>query len=135
MVKATSTLCATIVLTGSVQMVLAVEWEIRADIPQHVYGHGGAVVQGKLYSIGGCETADWTKTSTKVQAYDYQTDTWSKAPDTPIELGWPMVAVHHDNIYVFGGIRNGAISTDKAWKYDPENDRWTAISDLPVNSH
>jgi len=134
MMKAAFTVCAIIVLGGSVQSVLAVDWEIRADIPQHVYGHGGAVVNGKLYSIGGCETADWTVTSTKMQVYDYKTDTWSKAADMPIDLGWPMVAVHNDNVYVFGGMRSGAVSTDKAWRYNPASKAWTYITDLPVKA-
>ncbi|MCK4783196.1 MAG: hypothetical protein KAV87_05545, partial [Desulfobacteraceae bacterium] len=134
MKKIICTICSIIVLGVLVQRALAVEWEIRADIPQHVYGHGGAIVQNKLYSIGGCETSDWTKTSIKMQVYDYKTDKWSQAADMPIELGWPMVAVHGDKMYVFGGMRSGAISTDKAWRYSPANDRWTAIKDLPVKA-
>lgn len=134
MKKIICTICSIIVLVVLVQRALAVEWEIRADIPQHVYGHGGAIVQNKLYSIGGCETSDWTKTSIKIQVYDYKTDKWSQAADMPIELGWPMVAVHGDKMYVFGGMRSGAISTDKAWRYSPANDRWTAIKELPVKA-
>jgi len=132
--KAAFAICAIVVLVVPIEKALTVGWEIKADIPQHVYGHGGAVVQDKLYSIGGCETADWTKTSTKVQVYDYASDTWSKATDLPIELGWPMVAVHKDNIYVFGGMRSNAVSTSKAWRYNPANDKWKAITDLPVKA-
>lgn len=109
----------------------AVGWETKADIPYHVYGHGGGVVKGKLYAIGGCETADWTKTSTKVQAYDVATDSWGSASDLPVELGWPMVAVYKDKIYVFGGMRNGAVSTEKAWVYDTASNSWSGVGNLP----
>ena len=134
MVKTAFAMYAIVVLVVPAERALAVKWEIRADIPQHVYGHGGAIVRGKLYSIGGCETADWTATSTEVQVYDYETDAWSKAGDMPIDLGWPMVTVHSDNIYVFGGMRSGAVSTDKAWRYDPAKDRWSAVTDLPAKA-
>lgn len=132
--KTAFAICAILVLIVPIEKALAVKWEIRADIPQHVYGHGGAVVKDRLYNIGGCETSDWTITSKKIQVYDYKTDTWSKSADMPIELGWPMVAVHGDKVYVFGGMRSGAVSTDKAWRYDPANDRWTALKDLPVKT-
>ena len=128
------TICAIIVLAGSAEKATPVKWEIRADIPQHVYGHGGAIVKNKLYSIGGCETPDWTKTSTKMQVYDFKTDTWSQAAEMPVELGWPMVAVHRDKVYVFGGMRSGAVSTDRAWTYDSAKDTWAVIKDLPVKA-
>jgi formylglycine-generating enzyme required for sulfatase activity len=134
MSKTMFTIYMVIILAVPIERATAVRWEVRADIPQHVYGHGGAVVQDKLYNIGGCETADWTIISTKIQIYDYKTDTWSKAGDMPIDLGWPMVAVYGDNVYVFGGMRSGAVSTDKAWKYDPANDSWTTVAELPIKA-
>lgn len=112
----------------------ATRWEVKADIPHTVYGHGAAAVGDRLYIIGGCETADWTTTSTRLQIYDSARDTWTTGADLPIELGWPMVAVYGDIIYVFGGMRNGAVSTDRAWVYDPSENAWAAIRPLPVKA-
>jgi formylglycine-generating enzyme required for sulfatase activity/N-acetylneuraminic acid mutarotase len=112
----------------------AMEWRSGADIPHFVYGHAGAVAGGKLYVIGGCETADWTVTSTRLQIYDPSRDSWSQGRNLPIELGWPMVTVHDDRIFVFGGMRNGAVSTDQAWSYDPAKDQWSAVAPLPVKA-
>jgi N-acetylneuraminic acid mutarotase len=119
--KTAFVICAIFLLVVPIKKALAVKWEIRADISQHVYGHGGAVVNDKLYNIGGCETADWTVTSKNIQVYNYKTNVWSKLDDMPIELGWPMVAVYGRKVYVFGGMRSGAVSTNKALKYDPAN--------------
>jgi formylglycine-generating enzyme required for sulfatase activity len=113
---------------------VAVEWRVKADIPHFVYGHAGAVAGGKLYIVGGCETADWTVTSTRLQIYDPSTDSWSQGRNLPIELGWPMVTVYQDRILVFGGMRNGAVSTDQAWSYDPAEDEWAALAPLPVKA-
>jgi N-acetylneuraminic acid mutarotase len=108
------------------------EWQVRADIPKHVYGHAGAVVGGKVHTLGGCPTPDWTDTDAAHQVYDPAADRWTKAADLPIELGWPMVAVHENRIYVFGGMRDKAVSTNKAWVYDPAADKWSPIRDLPA---
>jgi formylglycine-generating enzyme required for sulfatase activity/N-acetylneuraminic acid mutarotase len=116
--------------TGTV----AAEWVVRADIPHFVYGHAGAVAGGKLYIIGGCETADWTVASTRLQIYDPATDSWSQGRNLPIELGWPMVTVYDGLIFVFGGMRNGAVSTDQAWSYDPAADAWSPQVPLPVKA-
>ena len=112
----------------------ATGWEVRADIPHSVYGHGAAAVADRLYIIGGCETADWTKTSRRLQIYNASDDSWTQGPELPVELGWPMVAVYGEIIYVFGGMRNGAVSTDQAWAYDPAANAWAAIRPLPVKA-
>jgi formylglycine-generating enzyme required for sulfatase activity/N-acetylneuraminic acid mutarotase len=114
--------------------VSAAQWQVKADIPYCVYGHGGAVIGDRLYTIGGCETRDWTKTSARLQVYDFAKDSWTDGPNVPIELGWPVVAVYADIIYVFGGMRSGAVSTDQAWAYDPAGNTWAAITPLPMKA-
>jgi formylglycine-generating enzyme required for sulfatase activity/N-acetylneuraminic acid mutarotase len=112
----------------------AAHWEVKANIPHTVYGHGAAAVGDRLYIVGGCETADWKTTSARLQIYDSTRDTWTTGASLPIELGWPMVAVFRDIIYVFGGMRSGAVSTDRAWVYDPSQNTWAAIGPLPVKA-
>jgi len=112
----------------------AAQWQVKAEIPHCVYGHGGAVIGERLYILGGCETRDWTKTSVRLQVYDAPRDAWTQGPDLPIELGWPMVAVYANIIFVFGGMRNGAVSTDRVWAYDPAAGSWAARAPLPVKA-
>ena len=124
----------TVALAIFPQRASATQWQVKADIPHCVYGHGGAVVNDRLYVIGGCETRNWTNASRKLQVYDFSTDTWARATDMPVELGWPMVAVYANIIYVFGGMRNGAVSTGQAWAYDTATDTWAEIAPLPVKA-
>ncbi len=106
-------------------------YEKRADMPQSVYGHGGAVVGGRYHALGGCATPDWTKAGRHHQVYDPAPDAWIRAADLPVELGWPMPAVHKGKIYLFGGQREGARATDLAHVYDPAADTWSPIRRLP----
>jgi formylglycine-generating enzyme required for sulfatase activity len=107
-------------------------WEARNEIPYSVYGHGAAALDGKLFVLGGCETADWTSTTSRVQIYEVSTDQWSEGKPLPVALGWPMVSVYKGKIYVFGGMLPGAVSTDQAWSYDPVQDVWSALAPLPA---
>jgi len=112
------------------------EWEVRERIPFHVYGHGGAVLDGKLHCLGGCHTKDWQAPGKYHQVYDPAADAWTAAAELPLAVGWPMPAVHGGRIYLFGGgyfvPGPGITSTTKAWVFDPAANRWSAIRDLPV---
>ncbi len=46
-------------------------------------------------------------------------------PAAPQEGQWQVRAD-------FGGIRDRAITTDKAWVYDPAKDQWSPLRDLPA---
>jgi N-acetylneuraminic acid mutarotase len=115
--------------------VRAAEWEVKSDIPYHVYGHAAAALQGRVHLLGGCHTPDWQKPSTVHQVYDPGRDTWSRRADLPVDNAWGMPVEHGGKIYLFGGgyykAPQGLTSTDGAWVYDPAPDRWTAIRKLP----
>ena len=34
----------------------AADWQMRSDIPYHVYGHAAAALDGKIHLLGGCHT-------------------------------------------------------------------------------
>jgi N-acetylneuraminic acid mutarotase len=115
--------------------VWAGDWQVRSDIPYHVYGQAAAALQGRVHVLGGCHTPDWQKPGTAHQVYDPASDAWSTRAELPRENAWGMPAVHGGRIYLFGGsyykTPQGLTSTDEAWVYDPATDRWTAIRKLP----
>ncbi len=106
-------------------------YEKRADMPHPVFGHAGAVSGGKVHALGGSPTADWARPCKRHQVYDPAADAWSAAADLPVEVVWPMPAVHGGRIYLFGGLGDGARATRKAHVYDPAADKWSPIRDLP----
>ncbi len=111
------------------------EWQRRAAIPYHVYGHASATIQGKIHILGGCHTEDWQKPSTKHQVYNPAADAWAAAADLPLDLGWAMPAVLDGNLYLFGGGFHkpgvGQCATDEAWVYDREADSWSRLPTMP----
>ncbi len=111
------------------------QWQPRATIPYHVYGHASAELDGKVHLLGGCHTSDWTSPTTRHQIYDPVADSWASAANLPLDLGWSMPAALDDKLYLFGGGYHrsglGLCATDQAWVYDPETDRWTALPPMP----
>lgn len=113
----------------------AEQWRVRSPIPQHVYGHSAAALNGSVHLLGGCHTDDWQLPTDAHQVYDPVSDSWSEAARLPLALGWSMPAVHDGKIYLFGGgyhrADQGMTSSDQAWVYDPALDRWDRLRSLP----
>src|SRR5699024_11915729 len=55
-------------------------WETKATMPTRRYGHTSAVVDGKIYCIGGYSGGYSTN---KVEVYDPVTDTWETKTSMP----------------------------------------------------
>jgi len=113
-------------------------WTQKADMPTPRCFHTSAVVNGKIYVIGGytSEGPDYRALSI-VEEYDPATDTWTRKTDMPTERGdmSPSSAVVDGKIYVIGGdIFDGnyrVIPTVE--EYDPATDTWTRKADMPTS--
>jgi N-acetylneuraminic acid mutarotase len=125
-----------LILTAVVADAAQAQWELRAPIPHHVYGHSAAVVDGRLHILGGCHTPNWQIPARYHQVYDPATDDWTQAAELPVPVAWAMPAVHQGRIYLFGGgvyqPPQGITSTTKSWVFDPVANRWDRIRDLPA---
>jgi len=106
-------------------------WTQKADMPTARMGPTSAVVNGKIYIIGGgtSEGPDERVLST-VEEYDPVTETWTRKADMPTARGWmsPSSAVVDGKIYVIGGWNGRTISTVEV--YDPATDTWTRKADM-----
>ncbi|MGW2477437.1 kelch repeat-containing protein [Streptomyces sp. NPDC001665] len=58
-------------------------WTRVADMPAGLSAAGTAVLNGKLYVIGGCTTGGCTPTSKAVYGYDPTEDSWATGPAYP----------------------------------------------------
>jgi N-acetylneuraminic acid mutarotase len=124
---------AGLVLTAA--LMPAQNWTVRASVPQHVYGHAGAALNGKIHLLGGCPTSNWQNTSKLHQVYDPARDEWTNRAQLPEPTAWAMPAIWNGKLYLFGGSYNkpgqGITSSDGAWVYDPARDRWSKLRNLP----
>ncbi len=116
-------------------------WKALAPMPSKRGAAAAAVVDGKIYVIGGAglqpgstDTAIVVPTTPHralgtVEAYDPATNTWRTRSPMPTARNHLAVATVNGKIYAIGG-RTGAVfirlatNTDVVEEYDPATDHW-----------
>lgn len=102
-------------------------WAIKTPMPVARGDLGVAVVDGKVYAIGGGVN----------QEYDPVTDKWTLRSPMPTLRGWFGIAVYHDKIYCVGGTTRfsgdtGFEATGANQVYDPSTDTWENKASMPT---
>jgi N-acetylneuraminic acid mutarotase len=110
-------------------------WTRRADMPTARCDFVGssAVVDGKIYVIGGdIWDGKWIPTST-VEAYDPETDTWTRKADMPTARWGLATCAFNGKVYAIGGYpTTGFTGLTTVEVYDPVTDTWTRKADIPL---
>ena len=107
-------------------------WAKKADMPDIREGHAAVAVDDSIYIIGGEDTGILSGPAiSTVQAYDPDTDTWTRKADMPTARAGLTAVVVNGNIYAIGGIVNGVL-LPTVEIYDPMRDSWRAGVDLPT---
>ncbi len=113
----------------------ATSWTIAAPLPAPRNHLGSAVLNGKIYAIGGQTDHDGALTTyADVHTYDPAADAWSAVQSLPKGLS------HISNssfaldgrIIVVGGEVNHLDAVRDVFAYDPAADEWTSLTDLPT---
>lgn len=128
------------------------KWQVISELPTQRSGFATAVVDGKIYLIGGTlfehergvRRADlpgiWQGPfgMSLVEVYDPQTSTWQRVADMPTARSEPMTAVVDGKIYVLAGYvgkdnRGVNLKNLKVVEmYDPQTDTWVRKQDMPI---
>ncbi|MET8327335.1 carboxypeptidase regulatory-like domain-containing protein [Streptomyces sp. NPDC005181] len=111
-------------------------WSTAADNPHALAGGGAAVLDGKLYVVGGMSVDDSFHST--VSAYDPKTKTWSTVHPYPEEINGASCGGIAGKLYCAGGYTNlvdapGGREVKDAFVYDPARDTWKRIADLPID--
>jgi N-acetylneuraminic acid mutarotase len=85
-------------------------WQTRAPMPTGRGFLGAAVVQGKVFAIGG------HRQHSRVECYDPKTDTWRSLKDAPDGFDRFGIATLGDDIYLIGG----EVNPRRVWRFHPE---------------
>lgn len=108
------------------------EWTARRYMPTAREGLGVAVVNGKIYAIGGLSN----DTNLAVnEEYDPATDTWKTKEPMPTARSGFAVAAFQSKIYVIGGTTGTSDAsgfTGKTEVYDPATDSWETKEPMPT---
>jgi len=106
------------------------QWQWKASLPSPRQGMAAAVLENKIYVIGGSETE--MHGLTVVQAYDVQQDEWETNIDPLNVARTNSAAVFFEGkVYVFGGRDHNQIISEVEM-YDPLSNQWTVVSQLPT---
>jgi N-acetylneuraminic acid mutarotase len=107
-------------------------WTTKAPLPTAVYGYASAVVNNKIYVIGGIGAFDSIDLS---QIYDPITDTWTNGAPVPNAYEYPSGAATTGDmapkrIYVLGG--GSLVTSSFNGIYDPEHNEWSTGASMPT---
>ena len=80
--------------------VAAPSWQPRTPAPTARQEVASAVVDGRIWVIGGLTAAG---ASAVVEAYDPVADRWTPGPDLPVALHHPAAAAYRGEVVVLGG--------------------------------
>ena len=104
-------------------------WETLADVPTGRLGAGVAVVNGKIYVIGGYSQGPVNNN----EEYDTNTDTWAIKKRMPTRRSNFAIAVYQNKIYCIGGGDNSYEGiTGITEVYDPLTGTWETKSLMPT---
>jgi len=117
-------------------------WSSKAPMSTPRHHLTSAVVDGKLYAIGGRHTGIQQVQLDNNEMYDPVNDSWIPKAAMPSKRSGLGSATSSDgNIYVFGGemcdIRNNSsrMVFNNNEKYDPKTDKWTSEAPMPTARH
>jgi N-acetylneuraminic acid mutarotase len=111
-------------------------WSLLAALPAPNSETGVAVLDGKIYVVGGYPSD--RKTVATVQVYDSATDRWQIVSPLPVPLNHVMAAGVNGKVYVMGGQTTESSDPQKAgfvntvYEYDPKTNRWTTRTPMPT---
>lgn len=119
--------------TLSVHAVLGDSWVTKAPMVQPRAGLGVAVVNGKIYAIGGVSKDGFCLFN---EEYDPTTGAWILRASMPTSRSAFGIAVFQDKIYCIGGYYiNGNKHGDATGVnevYDPATDTWETKTSMPT---
>ncbi len=112
--------------TGDVLNLGGNSWVSKAALPTARSSCQGAVVNGKLYVIGG----DNGKTIN--EAYNPGTNTWASLAAMPTARRTSAIGVVGNKIYMIGGFTGGPTFLDTNEEYDTLTNTWATRTSIPT---
>ncbi|KON32091.1 hypothetical protein AC478_01365 [miscellaneous Crenarchaeota group-1 archaeon SG8-32-3] len=104
-------------------------WMTKKSMSTVRGGLGVAVVNGKIYAIGGSN--DDTQLDI-TEEYNPATDTWTTKSPMPTARSGFAIAVYQSKIYCIGGTTGDSGFTGVTEVYDPASDKWQTKLSMPT---
>lgn len=121
-----------LLLAGLARPAEGQQWVPGRPMPTARYGVASAVLEGRIYVIGGGQNPAQNHGMGLVEAYDPETDTWDTTIDSLNDPRLNAAAIAFGGkIYVIGG-RDGSELLESVEVYDPATNEWESAHDLHV---
>ena len=101
-------------------------WETKTNMPTSRRYLGSAVIDGKIYVIGGYGGSYRTEN----ECYDPATDSWTTMTPMPTGRNGAAVVALDGKIYVIGGNDGSVLDVNEV--YDPVTNSWETQTSLPT---
>ncbi|MGN9910857.1 S8 family serine peptidase [Phytohabitans sp. LJ34] len=98
-------------------------WNTVAGYPVDVFDNSAAVLDGKVYSVGGGAPG----TERLAFRYDPAANTWTRLPDLPVARSSPAVAAVGGKVYVLGGWEGPGEPVTSVDVFDPAVGVWRTV--------
>jgi N-acetylneuraminic acid mutarotase len=130
--KALTLLLILCLVVSTLPLVSAAEdyWTTLAEMPMARGGHGVAVVDGKIFVMGGSFGEGTTGIN---EVYDPLTNTWTTKNSIPTPRSAFGIAAVENKIYVIGGSYTGNPTSAVNEVYDPSTDTWETKTSMPTS--
>jgi hypothetical protein len=96
-------------------------WRSLPDLPEPRHHAAAAVVDGRLFVLGGFDGSGFNAVST---VWELSGPAWVDRAALPSPVGSAAAAVIDGHIYLVGGVPEGAL-----FVYDPAEDEWQRLAD------
>lgn len=99
-------------------------WTPRGEKPTPVAYVGAAVIDGRVYVPGGCDTD--SRPTRLIEVYDVDEDAWEQVSPLPEARCAYALAAQEGHLYVFGGW-DGERYVSSGYVYNVEKDEWREL--------
>ena len=104
------------------------QWQTLAPMSVARTGVAAAVLNGKLYAIGGLGVSS-------VEIFDPSSGQWSAGPALPAALAYATAIAVDGKILLVGGSNAPSQSTNQVLELDLGTNQWTQKADMPTARH
>lgn len=105
-------------------------WTSRlSQMPTARLGHSSCEVDGKIYVIGGSDSAE-SAAFASIDVYDPVTDIWTYKTEMPRARMGLTASFADGKIYIIGGANGMEIAFREVDVYDPLTNTWTIATDF-----
>lgn len=104
-------------------------WVQGPELHERRWGHGGVVVDGRIYVLGG--VSDRRQVLNTIEIYDPDRNEWTMGPEMPVHCYYMSVVTVGRQIVIIGGIDQNRNIKNWVLAFDTENDEWSRLNELP----